>query len=92
MELAPASVRAAVAEAVAELNAGTMHEVRRDVEKAARRLAGTGGRVRPGLRTGVPLAELLKSVRAARADVLALGARGMGGIARLLLGSVTEGR
>src|SRR5262249_35825735 len=35
MGLAPASVRAAVAEAVAELNARTMREARRDVEKAA---------------------------------------------------------
>lgn len=91
MGLAPASVRAAVTRAVAELNARRADAARRDVEEAARRLAGAGWRARPVLRAGVPLAELLKAVRAARADVLVLGARGVGGVARLLLGSVAEG-
>ena len=91
MGLAPASVRARVAEAVVELNARTVLAARRDVQAAARRLVGAGWRVRPVLRAGVPLTELLKAVRAARADVLVLGARGVGGIARLLLGSVAEG-
>jgi nucleotide-binding universal stress UspA family protein len=40
---------------------------------------------------GVPLGELLAATHATRADVLVLGARGVGGLERLLLGSVAEG-
>jgi nucleotide-binding universal stress UspA family protein len=40
---------------------------------------------------GVPLPEVLAAIRAARADTLVLGARGVGGVERLLLGSVAEG-
>ena len=39
----------------------------------------------------MPLDELLKAVRAARANMLVVGARGVGGVARLLLGSVADG-
>ena len=42
------------------------------------------------MRSGVPLAELLAAVRAERADVLALGARGAGAVTHFLLGSVAE--
>jgi nucleotide-binding universal stress UspA family protein len=41
--------------------------------------------------TGVPVTELLDAVRRARADLLAIGARGVGGVERLLLGSVATG-
>jgi nucleotide-binding universal stress UspA family protein len=47
--------------------------------------------VRTLVRAGQPLAELLAGVAAARADALVLGARGTGGVERLLLGSVVEG-
>ena len=38
------------------------------------------------------MTELLDAVRDSRADLLAIGARGVGGVERLLLGSVAEGR
>jgi nucleotide-binding universal stress UspA family protein len=39
----------------------------------------------------MPLPELLRTVREERAGILALGARGVGGAARLFLGSVADG-
>ena len=42
------------------------------------------------LRTGLPLPELLAAVRAERADVLVVGARGAGAVTHFLLGSVAE--
>jgi nucleotide-binding universal stress UspA family protein len=50
-----------------------------------------GWRAQASVRTGVPLAEILQAVKEARADLLVLGARGTGGLARVLLGSVADG-
>jgi nucleotide-binding universal stress UspA family protein len=47
--------------------------------------------VRSELREGVPLDTLLARAAAERADLLAVGARGTGGVRRWLLGSVAEG-
>lgn len=91
MALVPASVRAAVRGQAAELTEAALRTTRREVERAARRLEAAGWAARPLVRLGVPLPELLRSVRVAGADVLGLGARGVGGLARLLLGSVAEG-
>jgi nucleotide-binding universal stress UspA family protein len=95
MALVPSSVRATIRAQAGSLTARAVAEARRDVETVAERLvrarsAQTRWRVRPVVRQGVPLDELLRAVRA-RADCLVLGARGIGGVERLLLGSVAEG-
>jgi nucleotide-binding universal stress UspA family protein len=95
MGLVPASMRATIRAQAAALTAQALEEARREVETAAARLAQGAlaparWRVRPAVREGVPLDELLRAVRA-RADCLVLGARGVGGMERLLLGSVAEG-
>jgi nucleotide-binding universal stress UspA family protein len=91
MGLVPASIRAEVAAQAKELTAQRVQAARRELVTAARPLARAGWTVRQEIRQGVPLPELLAAVTAARADALVLGARGVGGVARLLLGSVAEG-
>ena len=91
LALVPASVRAAVAGLVRADMAARVRAARREVEAAVTRLRRAGWRARGTVRVGVPLAELLRAVREERAGMLALGARGVGGAARLLLGSVADG-
>jgi nucleotide-binding universal stress UspA family protein len=64
---------------------------RRAVQAAARRLARVGWSVTSEVARGVPLRELLRAVSGRRVDVLIVGARGVSGMERLLLGSVAEG-
>jgi nucleotide-binding universal stress UspA family protein len=89
--LLPAPIRGAVMAAAANLNADRAREARRAVAGAAVRLKRAGWRARGIVREGVPLGELLQEAAASRADLLVVGARGTGGLARLLLGSVAEG-
>ena len=89
--LLPASVRAELVGQADQLEAARLRAARRDVEAAARTLRRSGWRARGEVRVGVPLAELLAAVKAARADLFVLGARGAGPVTRLLLGSVAKG-
>ncbi|MBI1726372.1 MAG: universal stress protein [Candidatus Rokubacteria bacterium] len=91
LALVPGSVRAAVAGLVRADTAARVRTARREVDAAVARLRRAGWRARGSVRVGVPLTELLRAVREERAGMLALGARGSGGAARLLLGSVADG-
>lgn len=90
MPLLPAAMRAQIAGQADATNRSLVAAARRQVEAAAATLAQAGWRSRAVVRSGVPLAELLSAVRADRADVLVLGARGAGAVTHFLLGSVAE--
>lgn len=91
LAFAPRGVRGALEHAARAELAARIRTARREVAAAASRLRRSGWVARPVVRVGVPLPELLAAVREERADILALGARGTGGAARLLLGSVADG-
>jgi nucleotide-binding universal stress UspA family protein len=88
--LLPGTVRAELAHQAADLHAARIRAARSDVERAAQLLRRSGWHARGEVLEGVPLSELLAAIGSARADLLVLGARGVGGVARFLLGSVAD--
>lgn len=87
----PARVQGVLRREVAALNAERLARARREVDAAAALLSRAGWSVRKAVRSGEPLPELLATVAATRAHALVVGARGISGISRLLLGSVADG-
>ena len=89
--LLPANVRAVVREELVALHRARRARDDRETDKVAESLVKAGWTVRTSIRSGTPLDTLLEVVRATRSGVLVVGARGAGGLRRLLLGSVAEG-
>jgi nucleotide-binding universal stress UspA family protein len=87
--LLPASARDVIRTEAARLEAERVTAARVELDRAAASLAPAGWAVGRLVRTGVPLPTLLDV--AARADLLVLGARGIGALEGLLLGSVADG-
>jgi len=87
----PAGVRQTLRAQAAEMAEEKLRKARRAATAAARRLEAAGWSVKTDVCEGVPLEALLSRVRSERADLLAVGARGVGGVRRWLLGSVAEG-
>jgi nucleotide-binding universal stress UspA family protein len=87
----PASARAVVLAQVQAENDAAEKKWRREAESAASELRAAGWKVNTVARKGSPLDELLGAAKSARAQLLAVGARGHGALERLLLGSVAEG-
>jgi len=91
VRIMPASVRAVLTAELAALDRERLAKAKREVATAARRLERAGWAVEKVVRRGIPLPELLKTGSSDRADIIIVGARGAGGLKRLLLGSVAEG-
>ena len=87
----PGSVRAALAVELAAHDGDRLAKAKREASMAARRLMRAGWAVEIVVRRGIPLPELLRAASTRRADLIVVGARGAGGLKRLLLGSVAEG-
>jgi nucleotide-binding universal stress UspA family protein len=85
----PARLRALVAREAASAERERVAAASRELDTARARLARAGWRVKTEVRIGRPLRELLDASR--NADVLVVGARGIGAVERFLLGSVAEG-
>jgi nucleotide-binding universal stress UspA family protein len=89
--LATSAIRAAVTADVKRVNRASVTLAKRRLLRIATTLRHRGWRVRTVVSTEAPLRAVLATVEEMKSDVLVVGARGCGGIRRLLLGSVAEG-
>jgi nucleotide-binding universal stress UspA family protein len=91
MPLVPDSVRGVLVGQARAVDRRRAVVAQRELDAAVARLKRAGWRARGEIRMGVPLPGLLAAAKGARADVLVLGAKGVTGAARVLLGSVADG-
>lgn len=89
--LAPRSVRAELRRMATHFSQPAHQQAQRQLRVHERALRRAGWKARSRVVSARPLEGLLAAVADTRADVLVVGARGGGGIERLLLGSVAEG-
>jgi nucleotide-binding universal stress UspA family protein len=89
--LPTSAIRAAVAAEVKRVNKASGTAAKRRLRRIAATLEHRGWRVRTVISTEAPLRAILATVAQMKADVMVVGARGCGGVRRLLLGSVAEG-
>lgn len=89
--LLPAATRRYIENELGRLDRATRARAQRHLDAAAAVLAKAGWRVRTSLRTGPPLRELLAAAHSERAAMLVIGARGVHGWERAVLGSVADG-
>jgi nucleotide-binding universal stress UspA family protein len=87
---APGAVRAHLARMLKEIERERRGELEKVLEKAAAELVGSVTRVTRSTPTGNPADVIVASAAAHDADLVVVGARGLGGMTRLLLGSVSE--
>lgn len=89
--LLDAGTRASVAREVRRINKARRADARRLLDTAARTLTRAGWKVDVTVSDQAPVNALLDKTRTAKADLLVVGAKGVTGLRRLLLGSVAEG-
>jgi nucleotide-binding universal stress UspA family protein len=87
----PAAIRNELYSEIAKLNKQQTTAARREARAAAGRLRRSGWRVTIRLRTGIPLDEVLAAAGNGNGTLLVVGEHEKRGVARLLLGSVTDG-
>jgi nucleotide-binding universal stress UspA family protein len=87
---APGAVRAHLARMLKEIESERRGELEKVLEKATAELEGSLTRVTRSTPTGNPADVIVAAATAHDADLVVVGARGLGGMTRLLLGSVSE--
>ena len=87
---APQSVRGQLVRMLKELEAERRGKLDKVLERAAGQLDDKITRVTRYTPTGDPAEEILKTTQDFDTDLVVVGARGLGGVARVLLGSVSE--
>ena len=89
--LLPSDFRGTLAAEVARTNRRRVAIARAQLDRAANTLKAAGWNTQTRVTTLDPLKSLLAAVTDANANLLVVGARGVTGLERLLLGSVAEG-
>ena len=87
----PDGIRGDLRSEMARLNSELVAAARREARAAAAELRRAGWPVTIQLRSGIPLDEVLGATGAADGTLLVVGERAKRGVARLILGSVTDG-
>jgi nucleotide-binding universal stress UspA family protein len=87
---APGMLRGHLIRMLKEVESERRGELENVLEKAAKELEGSITRVTRSTPTGNPADVIVAAAAAHHADLVVVGARGLGGMSRLLLGSVSE--
>lgn len=88
--LLPRGVADAIRREVARATEELTSQAERDVREVARTFGQAGWKAQAAVRVGLPTPEIVAAARKARASLVGVGPRGVTGLERLLLGSVTE--
>ena len=88
--LLPRSIAGAIKAEIARATEELRKEGERDVREVAALFREAGWKAEAVVRSGVPVDEVMAVARKANASLVAVGPRGVTGLERILLGSVTE--